>query len=486
MSAAPSVVDVVRTGVCVGCGACTVASQGRIPMALNEIGAYQAELAQASADDLRSASAVCPFSNDAPNEDELARRHLSVAPHTDVHLGRYLSVYAARVEAGEDVTLSSSGGLTSWILIQLMQAGLIDGVIHVAAGERNDGRLFEYTVSTSVEALRTRRKSNYYATTFAEALMQVKGDGRRYAFVGVPCYVKAARALKDADAVLASQLSFFVGLVCGHLKSPGFAELLAWQVGVPPGELAAVDFRIKSPGRTAGDYSFGAMRQGEGRATSNSAHVSGPHASQTEPAAHTAPTRSLLGGNWGHAMFQLKACDFCDDIFAEVADVALGDAWLPEYENDWRGTNVIVNRHDGIEDLLQRGGECGALFLRELPVAQAVASQAGNVRHRWDGLSVRLADAAEAGQWVPHKRIQPGSRPQPALRQELIRLRQRLSAQSHVWFRQARQRGSLEHFTAQAQTMVTAMDDIYRRINGGETVWQKWKRRARKLWARIN
>lgn len=40
-----------------------------------------------------------------------------------------------------------------------------------------------------------------------------------------------------------------------------------------------------------------------------------------------------------------KACDFCDDVFAETADIALGDAWLPEYVQDGNGTNVVVTRN---------------------------------------------------------------------------------------------------------------------------------------------
>lgn len=32
-----------------------------------------------------------------------------------------------------------------------------------------------------------------------------------------------------------------------------------------------------------------------------------------------------------------RACNYCDDVFAECADVTCMDAWLPEYSQDHRG-----------------------------------------------------------------------------------------------------------------------------------------------------
>src|SRR3546814_11458835 len=92
----------------------------------------------------------------------------------------------------------------------------------------------------------------------SEALSSIAGDGKRYAFVGVPCFVKAISLLMRQDARLAEQIRFRVGLVCGHLKSAAFAECLSWQIGVQPEELAAVDFRVKDPVHPTHRYRFGA------------------------------------------------------------------------------------------------------------------------------------------------------------------------------------------------------------------------------------
>ena len=41
------------------------------------------------------------------------------------------------------------------------------------------------------------------------------------------------------------------------------------------------------------------------------------------------------------------ACEFCDDVVGETADMSVGDAWLPGYVSDWRGTSVVVSTMDG-------------------------------------------------------------------------------------------------------------------------------------------
>ncbi|MBK8018946.1 MAG: Coenzyme F420 hydrogenase/dehydrogenase, beta subunit C-terminal domain [Betaproteobacteria bacterium] len=134
----------------------------------------------------------------------------------------------------------------------------------------------------------------------------------------------------------------------------------------------------------------------------------------------------MFGNNWGHAFFQPRACDFCDDIMAETADIAFGDAWLPQYESIWQGTNLVVVRNRHLQDLLNDGVSQRSIVLEDLSTDAAATSQDGNYRHRWDGLSVRLRDEIRRGGWVPRKRIQPGSRRVPWWRRRIVRLREKI------------------------------------------------------------
>lgn len=459
-----SVEEVVTGGFCVGCGGCAVASGGAIAMRRDRNKVFRPQLP----DEGTANSAVCPFSGIGPDESAIAEQlYDDIGNDFDERTGYYLSLYAGRITDTRAVLDSSSGGLTSWLLTQLLERQMVDGIIHVGSGG-DDGALFAYCVSENVSDLRDRKKSQYYSTSFAEVLLSIRGNGKRYAFVGVPCFVKAVRLLQAQDAELASQISFTVGLVCGHLKSGAFAEVMAHQVGVRNGALDTVDFRLKNANAPANAYDFAARDQ-----------LGGWHATMS---------RNLLGGNWGHALFQLKACDFCDDIFAETADICFGDAWLPQYEGEWRGTNIVLCRSEKLQPILDEGLKRGAITIEPITVADAAQSQVGNFRHRREGLSLRLADAAERGEKVPRKRVRAGSARLTPLRQAIVRKRQEMAAASHVLYLEARDRAEadLSSFFQAMERYVREINDLYRQEDNRRvrTILRRALRAPRALWRR--
>lgn len=436
-----SIRDVVEGGFCVGCGACG-ALRADIALQRSRFGIFEPSLAGVAETSIDLADQVCPFSDTTPDEDAVAHRVFQGEDGTrDRRIGQFTQLAAGHVVDPVQRETSSSGGLTNWIIGQLLETGRVDGVIHVFAdGTDSSENMFSYAISRSREDLQGRGKSKYRATHMAAILQNVRGDGRRYVFVGVPCFVTAARHLASVDALYGEQLVYFVGLVCGHMKTTRFGESLAWQIGVPPDQLALVDFRLKAPDRPSSDYSFAALsKDGEWK---------------------SAPTRSLYGADWGHAFFQPKACDFCDDIFAEAADVALGDAWLPAFEKDWLGTNVLVSRRREIDTLLDEGVARGEIHLEALPAHVIAQSQGGNFRHRRDGLAVRLHDARKAGLPTPRKRVAAG-KPVNYLRRRLIRLRQASAARSHTAFLKALQANDFSVFRRDMEPLTQSMARVY-------------------------
>ncbi|WP_353827014.1 Coenzyme F420 hydrogenase/dehydrogenase, beta subunit C-terminal domain [Agromyces sp. SYSU T0242] len=386
-------------------------------------GVYGAALDGVDPAAVRAASRVCPFSDEARNEDELTRERFPDLP-TDGRLGAHLEIVAGRRASEAEVVGSSSGGLTSLVLEELLRAGLVDGVLHV--GRTAGDPRFSYTVSTSPEEIEANRKSMYSATTLADVVAAIRGDGRTYAVVGVPCFIKALRLLAGEMPDLDAQFGVYVGLVCGHLKSTFFAESLGWQAGVPPTELERIDFRVKNPDRYAWDYDYDAV----GR--------DGTH--------HVRRSAETLDGGWGFGAFQPEACNFCDDVFAEGADVAFADAWLQRYAADWRGTNAVVVRDERVRALLRSAAERGDVELEPLSVEDAAGTQAGGFRHRRTGLAVRLADDAAAGLSVPVKRVTPDRTVVSRRRAAVLRQRRRISRLSLDAFAEAREAGDYERY----------------------------------------
>lgn len=444
--------DVIERGMCVGCGACSVATGGAITVTLGRRRSYEADASQAPAEALRAASRVCPFSDESRNEDAIAKDRFAGLKY-DERIGYYSTLTAARVTDLDRLLGSSSGGLTSWVAEELLRRGRVDAILHVSPSHTDDGPLFSFSASDTAEEFASQRKSMYYASTMAEIVAAVRGDGRRYAVIGVPCFLRAARLLAEQDAELAGQFAYFLGLVCGHLKSQAFAEALAWQTGVAPDDLAGVDFRVKVPDRPSSHYDVAATDR---------------HGNRT-----TAHTHDLVGGNWGHAMFQVNACNYCDDIFAETADVAFGDGWLPEFKMDWQGTNVVVSRHPDIDEII---ADAAAVWSTPLTADQVAATQGGNFRHRRVGLSVRLHDDAAAGLSVPTKRVPASLEGIDPQRVKLIRLRRHMSDVSHDAFADARARGSLEVFLGRMRPLLKK----YERVSRGSRLSRLMRRLRRR------
>lgn len=438
---------VVANGCCIGCGACAAFDPG-IRLKLDEYGRYVATRQTESAPINPTAARVCPFADGVVNEDELARDVFGESGSFDPHIGYHVATYAGWVVESDFRARGSSGGLASWVLVELLAHGLVDYVVHVTPepAPGSGQPLFRFAVSSTPEEVRARSKSRYYPVEMSGVIGEMLQRPGRYAVVGIPCFIKALRLAARESALLKERLAFTVGIVCGHLKSTAFAEMFAWQCGIAPGELTAMDFRTKLSARPA--YSYAVTVEG----LRGGANIT-----------VTKPTSELYGSNWGHGFFKYRACDFCDDVVGETADISIGDAWLPEYVADSAGTNVVVVRSPALNKLLTKAAEEGRLHLDPIAVEKVVASQAGGFRHRRDGLAYRLFLEDQAGRWRPAKRVKPSANHLTAKLREIYTLRYELGQTSHAAFAAAKAKNDLNSFIQAMKPLTIQYDRHYRR-----------------------
>ena len=144
----------------------------------------------------------------------------------------------------------------------------------------------------------------------------------------------------------------------------------------------------------------------------------------------------LVEGDWGSGFFQNSACNFCDDVVAETADISFGDAWVEPYSSDGRGTNVVVVRSPELRALVEEGIAEGRLSLAEVDAEFVAGTQAAGFRQRREGLAYRLA--RRRGGLVPKKRVTPCADGLPARRRAIYTMRAAISAFSHRAFHLAR------------------------------------------------
>lgn len=371
---------------------------------------------------------VNAMSDESSNEDELAEALFAENCSHNPILGYYQGLYAGHVSVDDFRANGSSGGLATWVLVKLLENDLVDGVIHLKPSQESGSVLFQYSISTTTDEIKAGAKSRYYPGELSMVLTEALSTGKRYAITGIPSFITEVRLLSNLNPQIANGIKYYVGLICGHQKSTKYAEALAWQHGIKPGDLHAIDFRKKNPDGRASQYFTEMIGVKEGREVTI-----------------TQPQSQLFVANWGHGFFKPPFSDFTDDAFNETADIALGDAWLPEYDSDGNGSNVAVVRNPILHSLIKQGLAAGELKLDELDEATMIKSQAGLVHHTRDEIGYRLHKPDSKGEWRPTKRI-PASNDLPFLRKRIQDTREMISAKSHLVYQQAVERDDWFYF----------------------------------------
>lgn len=441
---------VVKGGYCIGCGACASVSGSPIEIRFDEDKKLQPYIKQGATEDNMTASAllVCPFSGKSKNEDEIGEKLYSNIGNKNDKLGYVAATYAGFVKEASFRENGSSGGMGTWIMAELFREGYIDSVIHIHSNipDDNNPKLFQYTISSNLEDIYAGAKSRYYPVELSAVIKEVKERPGRYAFVGLPCFVKSVRLLMMQDPILKERIVFCMGLVCGHLKSAHFASMWAWQVGIFPDNLMSIDFRTKLQDYGANQYGITAKGLIEGNVTT-----------KVSP-----PLKELFGADWGWGLFKYKACDYCDDVVAETADVTIGDAWLPQYVKDSEGTNVLIVRSEQINNILNKAKSQNRIHLDNLTQDQVINSQSSGFAHRREGLSYRLSLLEKASLWYPAKRVQPSDKAVDNKTKRKLDLRIILSEKSHEYFKEALAKKSFDLLKIKLMPFIHEYYQLYR------------------------
>ncbi|WP_017470977.1 Coenzyme F420 hydrogenase/dehydrogenase, beta subunit C-terminal domain [Amphibacillus jilinensis] len=430
-------------------GSCAVVDDN-IKMELNKYGVYEETVLVNEDYELDSiVEYVSPNLNEEINESEIAEKLYDNIKEInyDKRIGYYISLYAGYVNEGDYREKASSGGMGTWIFKELFEKKLIDGVIHVKENpEKNSPIMFQYDISRSIDEIRAGAKTKYYPVEFSRVLKIVKEVPGRYAIVGIPSFIMAIRLLAEKDEVIKNRIKYTVGLICGHQKSSKFAEAIAWQVGIKPGNLKYINFRKKLLDKPANNYGVEITGLIDGNEVTT-----------------VKSTKELLGQNWGQGYFKTKASDFTDDVMNETADITLGDAWLQEYTKDSRGNNVIVVRNPVIDDLIKEGIESGKLNLDIVDKEIIFRSQAAHYRHTHDELAYRLYKRDKANEWKPKKRVE-ASNSVPLLRRKVQDLREEISTQSHLVYKKAVELDDLDYFKTEMGKLSRRYNQLYKLI----------------------
>ncbi|TKK71830.1 coenzyme F420 hydrogenase [Ilyomonas limi] len=451
--------DMVSSGLCIGCGACVAQScSSNASMQWDKQGFLKprgdtAWYRQKSA----TFTQTCPFSPAAKNEDFFAAELFSDARQRMATIGSFQKAYVGHV-AEEDFRMQgSSGGMVTWVAAELMRKGLIDGVAHVVGVDnpQEKGRYFQYRISRTEAQVREGAKSRYYPIEMSQILNTIREVPGRYAVIGIPCFIKAINLLRQENTLFRERIQYTLGLFCGHMKSARFVESFAWQMGVPVSDIQKVEYRYKDPNRPANWYNA-MLTLDDGRVVNRD-------------------WWHLNDGDWGAGYFMNNACNYCDDVVAETADVAFGDAWVEPYSSDGRGTNVVIARSALMQQLIDKAIEEGHLNLTEVDGKFVEQTQAAGFRQRREGLAYRLTWPKNGIQ--PRKRVVPDATTLTKQRKRIYQMRYFISTWSNRIFVLARKFNSPQIYLWFARTATAVYHSLA--YHGGK--WSEMKKRFGEL-----
>jgi len=298
------------------------------------------------------------------------------------HIGNYIECYTGHSENESIRHNCSSGGLATQILVFALERGLIDGALVVRMRQDNPLRPEPFIARTTQDIISASR-SKYCPVPANEALEQVLMEDGRFAVVGLPCHIHAIRKAEQVLPKLKEKIRMHIGLLCSHTVNFEGTKFLLRKLRVE--DVVKLDYR-------GGGWPGSMLVQvGDG------SHLTVPYVGSW----------NAYGPVFSSFFFTPMRCLMCPDQTNELADISLGDAWLPESKHDKSGQSIIVARTENGKDILDFMSSFKAISLRRVDSEKVEQSQEPSLRFKKDDLYYRLLLLRSLGKETPRFNPEP-------------------------------------------------------------------------------
>jgi len=377
----PTVNRVVELGLCCGCGTCAgICPTQAIDMRVSS-GIYQPRIDAEKCNLCELCIKSCP--GHSVDFESLNSSVFGQQP-VNSRVGNHLSCYVGHSTNEAIRYNSASGGIATQLLAFAFEKGLIDGAL-VIRMSRDNPLVPEVFIARTVEEVVAASKTKYCPVAANTGLGQILKEEGRYAVVGLPCHIHGVRKAEQVFKVLRKRIVLHIGLLCSHMVRFEGVDLLVAKLHIPKGSISGLTFRGEGwPGSMSISLSNGSTR------------------------------RLPLVGSWyaywpvfSSFFFTPMRCTMCPDQAAELADVSLGDAWLPELKSEKSGESLLIVRTKAASDLLALLNREKAIELRKVSFSKVEQSQFVNLVFKKKDLGARLSTIRKFGVNTPTFHPQP-------------------------------------------------------------------------------
>lgn len=335
---------VIASGMCIGCGACEMADT-TVSVSLHPT----RKIYQPDTPGGPDAAAVCPAV-----QVDYAGLQSWLFP--DSEPGAYGVVHSVHLSQSTDVDrnmAASSGGLIKEVLRSMLRNGDIDGVI---ALDHVDGIDFAARLVTTADDIDTLPGSIYHNLLQTSALQLLRDTPGRLAIVAIPCQLEGMwQWIRLQAPELRDKVVLSIGLLCGWQYSHHSIAAMGEYLGYDPETIADISYRGGGP---VGKLTV-TTREGE---------------------VYTASRRVDFGYQVAFDRhFNTNRCHVCINHSNFLADLVVGDAWLPSTVFTKTGISLVICRTERarqIHDRLISDGRCVSI---EVGVEEIRESQTDRV-----------------------------------------------------------------------------------------------------------
>lgn len=282
---------------------------------------------------------------------------------------------------------AASGGLATQLLVFALENDIIDGAL-VTRMKRQNPLEPEAFIARSAEDLISASKSKYSPVAANVALKEISRENGRFAVVGLPCHIHGVRKAEAVSEALKKRIVLHIGLLCSHMVAFAGIDHLLTKLGVEKDMVRSLNYRGNGwPGSLSVQLDHGRHRK--------------------------APLTGGWHGYWSlfsSFFFTPIRCTMCPDQAAELADISLGDAWLPEFRSDKTGMSVVVCRTTSGQALLAKAAQAGVIRLKQVDAGKVWQSQQANLKFKKADLAHRLSLLRMLGRATPRFTPQPSGK----------------------------------------------------------------------------
>jgi len=304
--------------------------------------------------------------------------------------GEVKKYYLGHAADPETRRLGASAGILTAILLYLLENKLIDGAI-VLRMRKDKPYLTEPFIATTREEIMAAAQSKYTISPVNQILAKLPGNYQSLAYVGLPDQVMAIRKLQQLKHPSVAKINYVFGPFCGSvLKFSAIKSFLRTHGVRDVSEIKSLEFR-------AGEWpGYFKIELKPGRIIS----VRKFHANYLIPFHIT-----------DYSLYQV-------DHTNELADVSVGDAWAPIYEQRGQGWSMALARSAKGLKLIEQMVAQKALTLEEVDLTHALSMQSHGIDFKKRGAFIRINRLKKQGQPYPEYGYQPLNLPQSRVRFE--------------------------------------------------------------------